>query len=206
MIDHLSVSMIQQFESCPYCWIEKYVNHRKLPPYQPFIDGKRYHEAVDNYHKGKEFDAEFIKEYTETYLPDYRKQSEIKFKQTLAYDTWRSRLPFTGIIDGIRNDELVDLKYAQSKPSTKQNLQSITYSLVFYMKKGYFPLFTFNWVNKKNKKVKNVSVTHDENDMVWFTKRIDNFIEDISQPIHIIKQLPSRPFMSVHFPDCPHAK
>ena len=205
-IGHISVSSIQQFDACPVCWLKKYIYHEKQPPYQPFIDGKLRHEEVDKYHTGVEYDKELIHNYTQIYPQDYRKRSEVKFLANLVYKDWISPLPFMGFIDGIRDGEIVDLKYAQSKPDSNKNLQGIVYSWLYYMKKGEFPMFTWNWWNKKNQKIQNVSVTYSESDIEWAINKIDQHIKDIQQPICILESLPARPFMNNHFPDCPNNK
>jgi len=196
--------MINQFESCANCWVQKYLLGWPFPYYKPFDEGRKYHEEVHKYHTLQKFNWKLIRPYTSIYPENYRKQSEVKFKKILQYQGWKFPLPAVGIIDGIRDQELVDLKYAKSKPKTNRNLQSILYSFVYYMDKGKFPIFTFNWVNKTNDKVKNVSVTHTIEDIEWLTKKLDTFLKDIQLPVTILKEYPARPFMNIHYPDCPH--
>lgn len=194
--------MIQQFEACPYCWVQKYVNYRKFPEYKPFEDGKIRHEEVDKYHKGLPY-SDIIAPYVEKYPQDYRKQSEVKIDRKLVYGEYETPFAVLGFIDGIREKELVDLKYAQSKPDPKNNLQGIIYSWEYWMDEGEFPTFTWNWWNKKNNKITNVSTQYSEKDIVWAINVIEDFIEAINMPLDVILKLSARPFMNVHFDDCP---
>lgn len=42
-----------------------------------FLAGREYHDEVDNYHKGKDYNKSLIKPYTDVFKKDYRKQSEV---------------------------------------------------------------------------------------------------------------------------------
>lgn len=203
-INHISVSMLNQWESCPHCWVLKYIEKKPQEPYQPFIDGSNYHKEVDKYHKGLKYKKRLIHKYTETYPQDYRTQSEIRFTRALHYNNWTCPIPLVGIIDGYRDSEIVDLKFAKNKPNPENDIQGIIYSWIYWMKQGEFPVFTWNWVNKVNGKVKNISTKYTIKDIEFMVSKIDNFFEKIQQPVCVIKTLPARPFMNSHYHECPN--
>jgi hypothetical protein len=205
-IDHLSVSMLQMFQSCPYCWVEKYLYKKPFPYYEPFDVGRKYHKHVDRYHTGKGYDKKLIKDYTAVYGKDYRVQSEKRFKKHIKIGSWTSPLPFIGVVDGIRESEIVDLKLAKAKPSHRKNIQSLVYSALYLQNTNKMPIFTFNWVNKNNMQVKNVSATHTEKELEYVIEVVDRFMQDINQSIAGIKAIEPKGFNSIHYESCPRYK
>lgn len=205
-IKHISVSSINQLETCAWCWVHQYIRGNTPPEYQPFIDGKLRHKEVDKYHTGKPYDKEVIHTYVENYPQDYRLKSEVKVHTYLKYKNWTSKLPILAFVDGTRDKELVDLKYAKAKPQSKRNLQGIVYSWFFYMKYKEFPMFTWNWWNKGNDKIQNVSTTYSESDIEWAMDKIDWFTSVIQKPHFLIEAVPGKPFMPFHFEECPCGK
>lgn len=205
-IKHISASSLNQWDACPACWALKYIDKKKPPEYEPFIVGKKCHQHVDNYHKGKPYDKEFIHSYIQVYPQDYRHTSEVFIHRPIHYKEWKCPIPVVGIVDGFRDKEIVDLKYAKNKPKTEKNYQGILYSWLYWLRHKDFPLMTFNWVNKVNHQVKNISVTYTEEDIKFLRDRIDLFIEQIQQPRAVIDIQPHRPYMNNHFRECPNAE
>lgn len=163
-------------------------------------EGSRYHKHVDFYHKGMEYDANLIKAYTDTFAPDYRKISEIKFLAPFK----DYPLKVLGYIDGITpDDKIVDLKYGNGKPTTKNNIQGILYSSLYYFHNGHYPEFIFNWVHKKNQKVKNLSVTYGPKDTKWLEDEIlVPFFKDL-EDISKIDLNPDYKYHRHEFLNCP---
>lgn len=204
-IDHISVSMMQSFNSCPWCFVKKYFYKLKQPYYQPFADGSRIHKEVDNYHKGLDYDKDLITPYTNKYPKYYRIKSEVKFRASLKVGSWQSPVPIVGIFDGVTTQGLCDLKFAKAKPKTDKNIQSILYSAIYYQTKNIIPLFEFNWFNKTNNKVKTIATQHNKDDFLFIKEIILEFINELSFPISVLKHKPPKnPWFGVHFDDCPN--
>ena len=200
-IDHISYSMLSLWLSCRQCFIRHYINHEPQPPFQPFIDGIKAHENAHAYHTDGEYDEEFLEPYTEKYDPDYRTISETKFRSDMALWDWQSPVPIVGIIDGLRENEVVDLKYSKSAPKLAKNMQGILYSWFVFKLKNEMPLFTINHWHKETNKIKNRSIEYTKDDIRWLMGVIDKFWKEINQDDIFIAGKPGA--WNHRYPDCP---
>jgi len=109
-----------------------------------------------------------------------------------------------GYIDGITiDDKIVDLKYGNGKPQTTKSIQGILYSSLYYFHNGKYPEFIYNWVNKKQQKVKNISVTYNKKDTQWLEEEILNpFFNDI-EDVSKMDLSPDYQYHRHEFPNCP---
>jgi hypothetical protein len=163
-------------------------------------EGSLYHKHVDSYHRGLNYDANLIKAYTNVFAKDYRKMSEIKFLAPFK----NYPLKVLGYVDGItQDDKIVDLKYGNGKPQIKNNIQGILYSSLYKFHNGHYPEFIFNWVHKKENKVKNLSVTYGSQDTKWLEDEIlIPFFKDI-EDIKNIKLSSDYQYHRHEYPNCP---
>ena len=145
-ISHWSVSSLNLFNSCRWCWHHKYIT-KKIPDvtHEFFEFGKKYHKEVNNYHIRSDYDKDLIAPYTQRYPQDYRQKSEVKFRTLLP----GIDLPILGFVDGITSIGICDLKTGNTKPPTTNNPQVILYSKVYHISRKKWPVFEFNHVNKK---------------------------------------------------------
>jgi len=201
-IEYVSYSSLSLFHSCKWCWYHKYIKKLPSKKSKAALLGSKYHEEVHKYHTGQKYDKKLIKLYTDKYAPDYRRYSEIVFKMPLKFDGYVSPIPFYGFIDGINDNGICDLKCSGYKPESKENIQSMLYSLIYAQTRKRTPLFTFNWVNVEKKKVKNVAVMHNYDDFKWLLEtKIKPFFEEVQHPEQLV--LDGLPFAFHVYEDCP---
>lgn len=160
-LQHLSYSSINQFDNCPRCWYLKYKYKYQTPPSDDLTLGSVVHKAVENYHKGikqswniqipnKKWTytvADFMKPYTEIYLPEHHDQVELRFNVELLHplDSKKLDLPFQVVIDRVWGDTLHDLKtsssyYKDSVIDTKyqHSLYAYAYEQKYKVRKNRF--------------------------------------------------------------------
>lgn len=177
-IDHVSSSSMQLFEKCEECWKYKYIMGLKgdIPDY--FKVGSEFHEEVHNYHLGKPFNADFIDPYVQAFDKNFRIKSE------MAFELLDEDLPVSivGIIDGIANIGIVDLKYMKGsigKKRADESLQATIYIYAYYQMTGEILPFYFQCINKTNGRVSMVQTTRNEADFLDLKERITNHLDKV---------------------------
>jgi len=200
-MDRMSLSKLNTWEFCRGAFYEQYI--LGLNVYNPDFDfGKRYHKEVERYHLGEPYDAEFISHYTGTcdctdklshpsYPANYfgePAQVEIKYIHTFTHPMTRKelRLPFSMILDGIRDEDLDDLK--TSKIAWNQNMvdankQATVYTYAYWQKFGEIRPFKFNVVRKnpgpKTKPIDEWTTIRTVEDFANFFDEAERVIYDI---------------------------
>jgi len=203
ILNHFSYSCLSQYYSCRWCFIEKYLKHRKPDKKNTALDlGKKWHEQVHKYHSFQTYDSELLKPYTDKYPLDYRTKSEVEFLIPLQYHSKPLPLRLYGFMDGITKDGICDLKVGSSNPNCNYDTQIILYSQVYYQCYKKYPIFAFNWVNPKTGKVKTLIHQSDK-------KRYERLVEEKVLPFfealeHPDTIKPDSNGYALHlFTDCP---
>ena len=183
-IKNLSYSTISNYDTCPKkVYFEKILGIESIEP-DYFKFGHRYHEAVENYHRGKKYNKKLIKAYTAEIAQDYYKAEDVEvwIDGKLEFGDYETELPMIGRIDGVRAKELVDLKTANGSMSQRQadeSDQPTMYMMLWYQKNGVIPKFRYIIYNKKTKKLLQRTTERSQDDFKAYfhhAKEVENSI------------------------------
>ena len=160
ILDHYSYSSYSLYNRCPreFYLVKSEIQPKRETAAMSF--GKRYHESVENYHKGNEYDAKLIKEYTDKFPQDYFAPDSVEIPFRVKFmDTEKAVVidtPFEGFLDGRNSLGIQDLK-TFSKPMEQEELaengQATLYVYANYLITGEIVPFYFNVFLKKMKTI-----------------------------------------------------
>jgi hypothetical protein len=193
MINHVSYSMFELWNTCRECFKYKYIMKLKGETPQAFLDGQQYHDNVHLYHTGKPYDAGLIKAYTDAFSPEFREESETWLPDNLILKvTERDQpsllcevgLPVKGKIDGKNGNGIVDLKFMKGKLSQKQadsSDQPTFYVWANYMLTNMVVPFWYQCVDKVTGKVAMIKTERGIQDFYNLALRLNNFIAEVEE-------------------------
>jgi hypothetical protein len=187
MITHISYSMMSLFDTCRECFKYKYIMGLKgeIPDY--YEEGREYHDEVDAYHTGRQYNEALIKAYTRVFSPDYRKQSEVwleDLNKGQPVFVPGVKLPIKGKIDGINEAGLCDLKFTKSRISQRQadeSEQATLYIWVYFTLTGKNVPFFFNVVDKQTGRVGMVKTSREPARFDGLAHTINEFIKEVER-------------------------
>lgn len=165
-LDHYSYSSYRMFKECPKLFELVKTGQMERRKTGAMSFGSYYHTQVENYHKGRLYDETTLKEYAEVFPKDFFKPEnvEVRFRGCLAILPSGKfiKTPFVGIVDGINEQGLHDLKtwsYSKSQEELDKDEQATLYLFMNYLKTGEIVPFNFNIFLKLENRIERIQTT-----------------------------------------------
>jgi len=217
MREYQSISSLQKFAECPRCYWLNYVAGLREESSPAQVLGSEVHEAIKNYHLGKESKVSeeagnLYRLYTENVAQGIVDTPEREFIVPFENIATGERLPlpFKGIFDGLstKTGWIHEHKTSSSYWSLDDvatNLQATGYAYAYFMLFGKLPEgIRFN-ILKKNKvtcKYQSLETYRTYEDLVYFF----NWAKRIFAEIEVSDFNPKQNRFGSHHHLCPYAR
>jgi hypothetical protein len=171
-LNNVSASKYNCYQECPYRFQLQYVYKLMQPESDAFFIGKKYHQSVEEFHKGihqdiiiEKLKSEMLKDSTKVTIDNFalvRRMFELYVKYPLNYETLKTEawfnfkltrlpIPVVGIVDRIVSDGIIEYK-TSSFDYTDENtkgIQTDIYSSFFFLVYKTLPIVRYYVMNKK---------------------------------------------------------
>lgn len=212
-IDRISVTSMESYERCPYCWLLGQRGAKPADDVQGKFDvGSQVHKAIEKYYEG---DYSYMPDSAEAQmlygcfchqvpLTEESSLAEVKFEIPLVRPDLDRDLgvTMTGRVDRVFDNRIEEYKTAASAWSevdVMQSFQATAYAWWFYNEYGFIPKIVYNFLLKlKTPRLERMETYREVDHFIAWFDRVEDILNGIRNDWYPVGDT----YMHV-FADCP---